>query len=183
MRLALTQALQGYEGALVVVSHDRHLLRSTCDELWLVSNGEVAPFSGDLEDYRNWLDADKSERKSRAAQPAGVDFAADAGSASDAVSRKDKRRVDAAVRAQAFARRKPLAAKLAKAEQEIEALTGEKAGLDAVLASPEIYGDAQRERLQAAIAQQNEITWKLAACEQRWLALQEELDALGTEVK
>ena len=55
MREALTEALQDYEGALVVVAHDRHLLRATTDALWLVADGKVAPFDGDLDDYRDWV--------------------------------------------------------------------------------------------------------------------------------
>jgi ATP-binding cassette subfamily F protein 3 len=182
MRLALTQALQGYEGALVVVSHDRHLLRSTCDELWLVAAGTVEAFTGDLEDYRNWLESDKNERKARVA--AGSRLGEDPGNANtgtDAgISRKDQRRAEAASRAQVSAARKPLVGKLARVEQEIEALTREKASLDTALASPEIYEAAHQQRLQAAIAQQSEVAWKLAACEQRWLTLQEELEALGS---
>jgi ATP-binding cassette subfamily F protein 3 len=181
MRLALTQALQGYEGALVVVSHDRHLLRSTCDELWLVAAGTVEAFTGDLDDYRNWLESDKNERKARvASESRSGDATGMANTATDiGVSRKDKRRAEAASRAQVSAARKPLAGRLAKVEQEIEILTREKASVDTALARPEIYEAAHRERLQAAIAQQSEIAWKLAACEQRWLSLQEELEALG----
>ena len=55
MREALTEALQDYDGALVVVAHDRHLLRATTDALWLVADGRVAPFDGDLDDYRDWV--------------------------------------------------------------------------------------------------------------------------------
>jgi ATP-binding cassette subfamily F protein 3 len=181
MRLALTQALQGYEGALVVVSHDRHLLRSTCDELWLVSNGAVGPFAGDLDDYRNWLDADKSERKSRAAQ-AGADNPAQTAPAADTgVSRKDLRRQQAEARQRVSNLRKPLATRLAKIETEIETLTREKAQLETVLGEPGIYDEANRERMQLAIARQGELNWKLADAEQRWLAVQEELEALEAQ--
>ena len=63
MREALTEALQDYTGALIVVAHDRHLLRATADELWLVADGKVAPFDGDLDDYRDWvLSARRRER-------------------------------------------------------------------------------------------------------------------------
>src|SRR6185295_15868742 len=55
MREALAEALQDYSGALVVVAHDRHLLRATTDLLWLVADGKVAPFDGDLDDYRDWV--------------------------------------------------------------------------------------------------------------------------------
>jgi ATP-binding cassette subfamily F protein 3 len=171
MRLALTQALQGYEGALVVVSHDRHLLRSTCDELWLVANGEVEAFTGDLDDYRNWLDSDKSERKAQAANPAGDAVAG--------VSRKDQRRQAAEARQRASSLKKPLTTKLAKIEKEIETLTREKAELETLLGAADMYEDANRARLQAATARQADVNWQLADAEQRWLTLNEELDALG----
>jgi ATP-binding cassette, subfamily F, member 3 len=168
MRHALTQALQDYSGALVVVSHDRHLLRSTCDELWLVADGKVEPFAGDLEDYRNWLqDEKRDERKTQ-------DTPAAAGN-----SRKEQRRLAAAARSQVSNERKPLAAKLTKIERELEILTREKAELEALLGSAEIYEDAQRERLQATIKRRDDVAWKLAESEQRWLALHEELDALS----
>jgi ATP-binding cassette subfamily F protein 3 len=178
MRLALTQALQGYEGALVVVSHDRHLLRSTCDELWLVANGEVAPFAGDLEDYRNWLENDKSDRRARTAAQAANTGGEAAAATEEGLSRKELRRRQAAARQRASNLRKPLANKLAKIEKEIEILTREKMELEKRLASAGIYEDANRERMQAAIAQRGEVNRKLADAEQRWLTLHEELDAL-----
>jgi ATP-binding cassette subfamily F protein 3 len=76
MREALTEALQDYDGALVVVAHDRHLLRATTDALWIVADGNVAPFDGDLDDYRDWVlnqrrrerDITPDERKARKAR-------------------------------------------------------------------------------------------------------------------
>ena len=63
MREALTESLQDYGGALIVVAHDRHLLRATTDALWLVAGGKVTPFDGDLDDYRDWvLNARRRER-------------------------------------------------------------------------------------------------------------------------
>jgi ATP-binding cassette subfamily F protein 3 len=180
MRLALTQALQGYEGALVVVSHDRHLLRSTCDELWLVANGEVAPFAGDLEDYRSWLENDKSDRRARTAAQAAnaIDGGEAAAATEEGLSRKELRHQQAEARQRVSNLRKPLASKLAKIEKEIEILTREKMELDKLLASTGVYEDANRERMQAAIAQQGDVNWKLADAEQRWLTVHEELDAL-----
>ena len=67
MREALTEALQDYDGALVVVAHDRHLLRATTDALWLVADGDVAPFDGDLDDYREWVLNAPPARAQRAA--------------------------------------------------------------------------------------------------------------------
>ncbi len=175
MRHALTQALQEYSGALVVVSHDRHLLRSTCDELLLVADGKVEPFEGDLEDYRNWLqDEKRDERKTQDA---------DTPPAAGSNSRKEQRRLAAAARAETSNARKPLTGKITKIEREIETYTREKAELETLLGSAEIYEDAQRERLQAAIKRRDDVAWKLAESEQRWLALHEVLDALSSKAE
>ena len=178
MRLALTQALQGYEGALVVVSHDRHLLRSTCDELWLVANGEVTPFAGDLEDYRNWLESDKSERRSRACGPEKGASGSAADVATPEVSRKDVRRQQAQERQRASSLRRPLQTRLAKIESEIEALNRERAELETLLGNADMYEEGNRDRMQAAVARRSELNWKLADAEQRWLSAHEELDKL-----
>ena len=97
MREALAEALQDYEGALVVVAHDRHLLRATTDALWLVADGRVAPFDGDLDDYRDWVLA----RSRRPAEPA------DAGAPRQSQGAKARRGRSAAarVRAEEAARR------------------------------------------------------------------------------
>ncbi len=68
MRQALTEALIDFEGALVVVSHDRHLIRSTTDDLYLVHDGKVEPFDGDLEDYQQWL-SDSQKQESQSGEP------------------------------------------------------------------------------------------------------------------
>ena len=90
MREALTEALQDYDGALVVVAHDRHLLRATTDALWLVADGSVAPFDGDLDDYRDWVlsrggasrdDARAATTTRRAPRPQGAEARGGAGAA------------------------------------------------------------------------------------------------------
>ena len=85
MRHALSVALQDYQGAIVVVSHDRHLLRSVTDQLWLVAGGQLQPFDGDLDDYKVWLAEQKRQTETQADEPA----------AANAVSRKDQRKLDA----------------------------------------------------------------------------------------
>ena len=94
MREALTEALQDYEGALVVVAHDRHLLRATADELWLVADGMLAPFDGDLDDYREWvraqrpfLDADRGDEPPAGPDPASPDAKARGGGRTPAALR------------------------------------------------------------------------------------------------
>ena len=133
MREALTEALQDYDGALVVVSHDRHLLRTTTDALWLVADGRVAPFDGDLDDYRDWV---------LAAEPARRADAADAGSRRG--NRKAQKRAEAEARQREYAQKKPLADKLAKLEREMAALDAERKAVEDWLASPAAYAEAEQ---------------------------------------
>jgi len=168
MREALAEALQAYDGALVVVAHDRHLLAATTDTLLLVDAGRVAPFDGDLDDYRDWV-LSRRRREAAAAAPSGSGAAPD---------RKAEKRAQAEARQQRSDARKPLVAKQAKLEDEMRALEAEKADLDAWLATPEAYRDDAKERLKPAIERSGEITWELARREALWLDLAEALDRI-----
>jgi ATP-binding cassette subfamily F protein 3 len=177
MREALAEALQDYGGALVVVAHDRHLLRATTDELWLVADGRVAPFDGDLDDYRDWVLARARRGEATAvADVGGADGASPEGGAGD---RKAKKREEAAARQQLYARRKPLTDRLAKVERELAALTADKVAQDEWLASPAAYADDQRELLKERVTAQAELTWRLARLETEWLELSEAIEKLG----
>ncbi|HXU50781.1 MAG TPA: ATP-binding cassette domain-containing protein [Casimicrobiaceae bacterium] len=170
MREALTEALQDYDGALVVVAHDRHLLAATADELWLVDDGRVAPFDGDLDDYRDYV---LSARSRSATESRGRDAGGD---------RRQQKREEAEARQRRHDARKPLVAEQSTIEGEIDALTAEKRELDTWLASAEAYESAARERLVESIARQGELTWQLARAESAWLELQEKLDALDSRI-
>ena len=174
MREALTEALQEYDGALVVVAHDRHLLRATTDELWIVADGVVAPFDGDLDDYRDFvLSLRRRERESGAA-PIQITGAV------PALDRKAQKRAEASSRQKMADAKKPLQARQQKLEREIAALTDEKARLDAWLAAPEAYSEEAKEDLRVNIARQGEIVWQLARDEGEWLKIAEELENLVT---
>src|SRR6185503_14608349 len=108
----LTEALQDYAGALIVVAHDRHLLRATVDELWLVADGEVKPFDGDLDDYRSWV-LDRARRAARR------DFAPD-DDGRPAVDRRVQKREEAQARQRRADTRKPLLARQAAVEHDLE---------------------------------------------------------------
>ena len=170
MREALTEALQDYDGALVVVAHDRHLLRATTDELWLVADGAVTPFDGDLDDYRDYVLG--LRRRARDDARAGDDAAV------RPADRKAQKRAEAAARQKQFDVRKPYLAEQAAIERDLATLGAEKAALDAWLGSPDAYADAAREQMKAAVARQGELTWTLARREAEWLALAEKLDRL-----
>ncbi|OOG22009.1 ABC transporter ATP-binding protein [Thioalkalivibrio denitrificans] len=153
MRLALELALQEYEGALVVVSHDRHLLESVCDELWIVSGGGVAPFDGDLEDYRQWLMRRDPDRT--AMEPAG-----------DGVPDRRTQRREAA---EARRRLKPLRDACARLESRHDELAAEKARIEARLAEPDIYDENSKPELQTLLARQGELVRELEAVENEWM--------------
>jgi len=165
MREALTEALQDYDGALIVVAHDRHLLRATADELWIVADGRVAPFDGDLDDYADWV-----QKRQRRVQAGARE------TTRPAEERRAQKRAEADARARRSSARKPLLARQAALEQQLETLNAEKRKLDAWLAASEAYADDARDTLKASLARQGELTWELARLEAEWLELAEALE-------
>ncbi|KIQ00476.1 MULTISPECIES: ATP-binding cassette domain-containing protein [Pseudomonas] len=172
MRLALTMALQEFAGAVVVVSHDRHLLKSTTDEFLLVADGRVAPFDGDLEDYARWL----VDYRQRQAAPA---VATSAGSGND---KRGQRQAAAALRQQ-LAPHKKAADKL---EAELGQVQGKLAALEERLGDSGIYEAARKDELRQALADQAGLKSREAELEEQWLealetleTLQQELEAIG----
>src|SRR6185437_5920681 len=166
MRRALAVALQDYEGAVVLVSHDRHLLKTVADELYIVAGGRVAPFGGDLDDYaRSLVEAEsvgsEGEPGLRETEPAG------------AGARRERKRLEAEQRN----RLSPLRAAVAAAERELDRLHRELAESQAALASPEVYAPEAKERLQELLARQARLAREMEAVEGEWLACSERLEA------
>ena len=161
MRHALTLALQEYEGAIVLVSHDRHLLRTTADSLWLVANGAVQPFDGDLEDYRDWLRQREAGAGAAEAAPA---------------TRKQQKRDEAEARNRRYAQKRPLTQRLAKLDKRIAELERERKPLALWLADPQSYLD--KEKLQPVLLREAALRRELERVEEEWLALQAELEML-----
>jgi ATP-binding cassette, subfamily F, member 3 len=168
MRHALTEALQDYEGGLVVVSHDRHLLRTTVERLVLVAGGRVQPFDGDLDDYRDWL---AKSRPSGESEPIPGE-----------PSRRDQRRIEAETRNRANAMRRPLKNRIEALEKRMGGLNREKTELDAMFSSTDAYSEANRERLLAATRRQGEISVELEAAEEDWLAAHDQLERLEASI-
>ena len=156
MRHALTLALSEYEGAMVLVSHDRHLLRTTCDGFALVTDGSLRPFDGDLDDYRKWLD------QSAAADKAG----------------KPKAQGRREPRTQAAGKRPPLERKIEQIEQRMAKCSREMQHLETQLADP-APGPTPEKTLQASLQRRAELARQLAQDEASWLALQEELERIA----
>jgi len=166
MREALTLALQETEAGVVVVSHDRHLLRTTCDELWLVADGRAVPFDGDLDDYAAWLAAKRAETRA-------PDEAKSA--------RREARGNAAAERRALLEQRRPLQKEVDKLEKQLAGWQQEKTALDAELADPALYAAPDRLRIEGLNKRQAELTAAIDAAESRWLALHEALEALPVE--
>jgi ATP-binding cassette subfamily F protein 3 len=170
MREALTEALQDYDGALIVVAHDRHLLRATVDELWLVADGSVRPFDGDLDDYRAFV-LDRARHASR-----NDDAQAPERSAS---LRRTQKREEAQARQKRAEARKPLLARQAAIERDLERLGTEKNEIDAWLATSDAYVEEAKARLLSSLERQGELTWVLARLEAEWLEVAEALEEEG----
>jgi ATP-binding cassette subfamily F protein 3 len=162
MRLALNQALQEFEGSVILVSHDRHLLRSVCDDLWLIDDGKVQQFKEDIDAYPKWL----ATRKQR--QAAGDEVAPVKGG-----NRKKQKRQEAAARRLL----QPQLNRLRLLESEIEKLTRRKAEMETQLGESELYQEAQKARLTTMLAEQATLLQELYQKEDEWMALSEEVEA------
>ena len=169
MRHALTLALQSFQGALIVVSHDRSLLEATTDSFLLIEQGRLKTFDGDLEDYRRYRLAQEN-----AAAPAA---------SSQSQNRKDAKRVEAQIRQEKARLGKPLQQKISQAEKEIAALSEIQTACEAFLAQEDAYSDANKTKLQQTLAQLAETKVKLEKQEENWLAWQEELEQINHAVE
>jgi ATP-binding cassette, subfamily F, member 3 len=175
MRQALAMALQDYSGAVVLVSHDRHLLRTVADEFTVVHQGRAAPFDGDLDDYTRWLAETEqagNDTATAVAAPA-IGAAAASGQSETADARKQRKREEAERRN----RLTPLKAQIAEYEAELARLAAQSAALEAQLASPEVYAPASKERLRELLAQQTELGRATERIEAAWLEASEQLEA------
>ena len=170
MRHALMRALAGYEGSLVLVSHDRALLRTVCDSFMLVADGRAAPFDGDLDDYLEWLTARRE---------AALQDAAPLDAAAQKESRKNQRENAAAERQQKLARRRPLVKESAQLETKMSTLEAERKALETKLADPEYYAKNPSAEVQAASRRCAELIAQIGAAEERWLQVHAELEEIG----
>ncbi|WP_210081374.1 ABC transporter ATP-binding protein [Pantoea endophytica] len=166
MRQALTEALIDFEGALVVVSHDRHLLRATTDDLYLVHDGKVDVFEGDLEDYQQWL-SDLQKQAQQGAAPKQDN-------GNSAQSRKDQKRRDAELRAQT----QPLRKEIEKLEKQMAKWQSQLSDTEAQLADSAIYDQSRKADLNVALQRQAESKAALEEVEMAWLDAQEQLEQM-----
>jgi ATP-binding cassette subfamily F protein 3 len=169
MRLALTLALQDFEGAVLVVSHDRHLLKSTTDEFLLVAEGRIAAFDGDLEDYARWLvDYRARQQPVSAAEPAG-----------DKTDKRALRQAAAALRQQLA----PLKRQADKLEKDLAGVHDKLAVLEERLGDSAIYEAARKDELRELLAKQAELKVRESELEEAWLGALEALEALQNQLE
>lgn len=162
MRHALTLALQAFEGALLIVSHDRHLLKNTVDQYLLVDNGKVEEFDGTLEDYQRWVMTGQ-ENNDETANPA----------TKPKVDKKEQRQAAAALREKL----KPLTNQVKKLEKDIEKLQSSLDSVESQLADPSLY-ESPDDKLANLLKQQGQLKSELETTEELWMEKSEELEAL-----
>ena len=188
-REALSIALNEFEGTVMLVSHDRALLREVCDEFWLVAQSRVQPFDGDLDDYQRWL-LEVSRAAQRGAPPPPLPSLLDSTAAPPSVAAapvakataaaiapsapRDERQAAKQARAKLAERTRPLRYEIKQIDERLAKLSAEKAALEAQLASPELQAADYAEHGRSLAYVQAET----ARLEERWLELQGELEAL-----
>lgn len=152
MREALTEALQFYEGSMVIVSHDRHLLRASCDEYYLVENGKVTPFSSDLDDYLIWRQQQRNlpDPNKKTATPKKVEITAD--------------------------KKKELQTQSKKIEAQLDKLQAALTDIDAKLMDQTLYEGQKAEQLKQLQQKQKQLTDEINQLETQWMQLAEHLN-------
>jgi ATP-binding cassette subfamily F protein 3 len=185
-REALSVALNEFEGTVMLVSHDRALLRAVCDEFWLVSRGGIEPFDGDLDDYQRYLldmakqsrEAQRQEQRdaqrTQAPNPAPATAPAPAAKSAEGGRTAEQKRTDAQRRQQLAEQSKPLKKELAQTETRMAQLASEKTRLENAMAQPASPAElADAGRKLKAVNDETEVV------EARWLQLHEAIEALG----
>ena len=169
MRHALTVALQSFQGAMILVSHDRSLIEATTDQFWLIYSGKLQEFDGDLNDYRAW----------RLAQEQIINAPMQS---AQSQNRKDIKRLEAQIRQERAKRTKSIVQKIDKAEKEMVVLQTQQKECDNFLAQEHAYLPENKSQLQERLAQATEIKVKLLKLEEDWLQWQEDLEAINAQI-
>ena len=195
-REALTVALAQFEGTLVLVSHDRHLLRATTEEFLIVADGSLKPFDGDLDDYRDWLfktklaiaKPAKPPKPGKAEKPGKVvkvepepvvQIQAAPEPVLSTAERKEQKRLEAENRQRQSAQKKPIETRIKRLEEKMAQANVRKTEIDSLLANPAIYAEDKKEAVKTHLFEQATLVKELEQLEGEWLQQQAELEALG----
>lgn len=179
-REALTEALAQFDGTLVLVSHDRHLLRATTDQFIIVADGKLQPFDGDLDDYKDWLFKTKLANKAAGDNaPLPVPVKKQEAPAAAPVDRREQKRAEAQDRQRLASLKKPIESRIKRLEEQMAKLNAKKAEIDTRLAGSEIYENDKKEELKALLTDQAYCTKELEQLEAEWLEQQEALEQVS----
>ena len=169
MRQALTEALVDYEGSLVVVSHDRHLLRNTVEEFYLVHDKQVEEFKGDLDDYQKWL----TEQNSQLISKSNDEIEATENATSNQ-NRKEQKRREAELRQQTA----PFRKKIVQLEDKMDKYSQQLVEIENQLSDSELYNAENKEKLTALLNEQVTVKKSLEIVEADWMIAQETLEGM-----
>lgn len=169
MRQALVVALQGFEGAIILIAHDRYLLESCVDEFYLVADGKLSTFDGDIDDYHQWLTSDKKQSTQGIAQNTDI---------SNTPDKKQLRQQQAQLRQKAS----PLKKQAQKLEKQIHAWQEELTELETVLADPEIYQEDNKAKLTELLQKRHKLESSIEEQELIWFELEEQIEQIMSEV-
>ena len=167
MRQALVMALQDFEGAIILIAHDRYLLESCVDEFLLVGQGKVMDFSGDIDDYQQWLNDDKKATHQQNTQQKSASKGANT-----TLDKKQQRQQQAELRKQAA----PLKKQVDKLNKQMEKWQTALDDVEAILADGEIYQSSDKAKLAELLKQQASLTEQIGEAEMEWLDLEEKID-------
>ena len=174
MRQALAFALQDYDGAIVLISHDRHLLRTVTENFLIVHHGSVQAYNGDIEEYAQYINAQNRAREQQEAEDAAKPVPANHVAAPPTLPNSETAAArQARKKQQAAARQKlaPLRTALVKVEQQMSDITARKPLLEAALAEPALYGADNKPQLDKLLGEQFALAKECATLEARWLEL------------
>ena len=167
MRLALNNAIQSFSGTVILVSHDRHLLRTVCDELLLVDSGKVFTFKDEVDDYPRWL-AERRNQKAGSVTSAGV---------APVIDKKERKKRDAEFRKTI----QPQVTRQTRLERAVEKIEKKQTQVEASLADSATYEDSQKEKLKELLYQQADNKKQLDELEMEWFEISEEIEQLRSE--
>ena len=174
-REALATALAGFGGSVLLVSHDRHLLRTTVDRFWIVADGQVIESDGDLDDYRDWL----SDRQARDRTQQRQDERASDQQDDAPIDRRTQRRTEAEARQKLSKLRRPLEKQLSTLETHMDTCAARLAELNDIIADPDFYNEDRRDQRMQLLAEHGELVKKQQTFDEQWLDLQEKLESLS----
>jgi ATP-binding cassette subfamily F protein 3 len=175
-REALTEALAQFDGTLILVSHDRHLLRATTDEFLIVADGQLTSFDGDLDDYRDWLFKTRVKTSAGTNEPSKNTISV----STPITHRKEEKQLDAKERQRLSNQRKPLEKRLQKIEAEIGDAQRQKASIELTLADSTVYEEPRKTELTQLLEKQHRCTTLLEQLESEWLQIQESLEQIAS---